>query len=80
MFESRAHHIGQPVEQRDGQRAPFHHELGIDGVLALRGGRVAQRSTPVSMNSPPLRYSARPVRPSISVTSMPAHCSGSISE
>ena len=32
----------------------------------LRGSRSA--STPVSRNSPPLRYSARPVRPSMSVT------------
>jgi hypothetical protein len=37
-------------------------------------------STPVSTNSPPLRYSARPVRPSISVTLMPDVCSGSMRE
>jgi len=37
-------------------------------------------STPRSMNSPPLRYSASPVRPSRSVTVSPAACNGSTSE
>ena len=37
-------------------------------------------SVPVSMNRPPLRYSASPVRPSTSVTAMPASSNGSISE
>ena len=69
------------VEQRHGQRAPLHHQRRSrpdwDGSR-LRGSR--RRSTPASTNRPPLRYSARPVRPSMSVTVMPDHCSGSISE
>ena len=62
------------VEQRDGERAPFDHQRGVDRIAdgsRLRGSR--RRSTPASTNRPPLRYSARPVRPSMSVTVMPDH-------
>ena len=41
--QPRAHDFGQAVEQRHGQRAPLHHQFGIDAVLALRRGRIAQR-------------------------------------
>ena len=62
-----------PVEQRDGQRAPFDDQRESTAMRLRRGlAGSRRRSTPVSTNSPPLRYSARPVRPSMSVTSMPA--------
>ena len=42
-FEPRAHHVGQAVEQRHGQRAPFHDQRGIDLVRARCVGGIAQR-------------------------------------
>jgi hypothetical protein len=75
-----AHDVCQPVQQRDREGAPSRHEGRSDIVLALGFAGSRKASTPVSMNRPPLRYSARPVRPSMSVTSMPAACSGSMSE
>ena len=52
----------EPVEQRHGQRAPFDDERSSPtacGASRPRRDRAA-RSTPVSTNRPPLRYSARP--------------------
>ena len=57
------------VEKKDDRQEDF------DKAVRSRGLRM-----PMSTNRPPLRYSARPVSPSISVTVMPARSSGSIKE
>src|SRR3954453_17820682 len=41
-IELGADRVGEAVEQRHGERAPFDHQLGVDRVLALRCCRIAQ--------------------------------------
>ena len=38
-----AHQRRDLIEQRDGERAPFHDQRGIDGIRLHRLGRIAQR-------------------------------------
>ena len=60
----RAGRRSSPARRRSADRRPGASRAGV--VRDRRGA-----STPVSTNRPPLRYSARPVRPSMSITSMP---------
>ena len=66
-----AHQRRDAIQQRHRKRTPRDDEADRDIVRARqrRGSRGV--STPMSTNKPPLRYSAKPVRPSISVTRTP---------